>query len=206
MVSFSSQWITGHITQQSRGLIGLGFKEIITQSGKKMEGTIWGWGFGLPIVEVLIIVSMVWSLGSRFRIWGLWLGEQSVSVQARSMKHARIADISDLTKQLGGKAFHVAASDRHWNKPRTLDPKNGCCGRLVRSECDANLMFGPVLMSILAGPVVSWSSGPLFPWSSVPLVLWSPGPLVSWSAGLWSRLLEGFEYSEKLARSSMWSF
>ena len=60
-------------------------------------------------------------------------------------------------------------------------------------------------------PLVLWPPNPLVPWSCGPLVLWSPvlrspGPLVSWSAGLWLRLLEGYESCEKLARSSMCSF
>ena len=55
-------------------------------------------------------------------------------------------------------------------------------------------------------PWTPWGSGPLILWSPGPLVPWSPGPLVSWSAGLWLRLLECYEYCEKLARSSMWSF
>ena len=62
-------------------------------------------------------------------------------------------------------------------------------------------MFGPVLISILAGPVALRSRRR----RCEPLVLWSPGPLVSWSAGLRLRLLEGYEYCEKLARSSTWS-
>ena len=48
-----------------------------------------------------------------------------------------------------------------------------------------------------SGPLVLWSPGPLVP---LPLVLWSSGPLgplVSWSAGLWLRLLEGYEYGKK---------
>ena len=57
--------------------------------------------------------------------------------------------------------------------------------------------FIGVAHSGVACPLVPWSSGPL---------LWSPVPLASWSAGLWLRLLEGYEYCKKLARNSLWSF